>query len=104
MRRAARRDPAERAIMDALRGARAFVTQLDGDGVPDLLVGYAGRWQLFEVKAPQGPRGGQSAKGQHLRPSQVMFFAEATMAGCPVHIVSTPERALELIGKRVEAR
>ncbi|HVY63930.1 MAG TPA: hypothetical protein VHH11_03830 [Gammaproteobacteria bacterium] len=34
------------------------MTRLDGDGVPDLLVGRAGRTWLVEVKCPYGPRGG----------------------------------------------
>ena len=43
-RRAARRDDNEAAIVEALRAVGASVEILgNGDGVPDLLVGYAGR-------------------------------------------------------------
>ena len=51
MRRAAKRDDNEGEIVAALRKAGAvvrFITQ--GDGLPDLLVGFQGRTILMEVK------------------------------------------------------
>lgn len=52
MRRAARVDANQAAIVAALREAGASVQPLAaiGRGVPDLLVGFAGRNFLFEVK------------------------------------------------------
>lgn len=60
--RAKRRDANEPEIVAALELAGASVTRLDGDGVPDLLVGFQGRSKLLEVKLPLGPRGGKSAR------------------------------------------
>jgi hypothetical protein len=98
---ACRRDPGEAAIVAALRKAGAFVHHLDGLGTPDLLCGYQGVWSVLEVKSPPGHRGGTSAKGQHLRPAQALFFAEAIQRGCPAFVVTTPETALEAIGVNV---
>jgi hypothetical protein len=63
MRRAARIDPNQREIVEALRRLGCSVQPLHtvGGGVPDLLVGWRGRNFLLEVKRPFGPRGGASA-------------------------------------------
>jgi hypothetical protein len=52
MRRRARVDDNQRAIVDWLRGVGAFVQSLAGlgQGVPDLLVGFRGVWYVFEIK------------------------------------------------------
>jgi Holliday junction resolvase len=51
MRRAAKRDDNEGEIVAALRKAGAVVRIItQGDGLPDLLVGYQGRTILMEVK------------------------------------------------------
>ena len=62
-------------IVDALRAVGATVQSLAavGVGCPDLLVGYAGRVVLMEVKSPKGPDGGCSEDGQKLQPSQVKW-------------------------------
>lgn len=51
MRRAARRDTAEAAIVDQLELRGAFVVRLSAKDIPDLLVGWRGDWFLAEVKS-----------------------------------------------------
>lgn len=97
MRRAAKIDNTQAAIVDALRAAGCKVQSLAacGKGVPDLLV-YS-PWQhqfdamrqkmiLLEVKNPAG-------RGTSLTPDQVKFHAE-----WPVTVVTTPEEALAAVG------
>ncbi len=104
--RAARRDQSEPAIVDALRAAGASVTVIgQGDGVPDLLVGFEGRNYLIEVKNPLGPQGGKGGGGAS-RPcrggdgvrtaAQVAWWA--AWRGSPPVIVRTPAEALAAIG------
>jgi Holliday junction resolvase len=50
----AKRDANERPIIDTLKARGFCVTQINGKGVPDLLVGKAQRMWLVEVKAPKG--------------------------------------------------
>ena len=66
MRRAAKVDANHTAIVDALRAIGAQVESLAplGRGCPDLLVSYAGRWFVLEVKQPTG----------RLRPQQVVWI------------------------------
>ena len=73
MRRAARRDATEDAIVAALLAAGATVHHLSAAGVPDLLVGFRGRNLLIEVKQPAGPRGGSSRDGQRLGELQLAW-------------------------------
>lgn len=107
--RAARRDESEPAIVDALRAAGASVTVIgQGDGVPDLLVGFEGATYLLEVKNPLGPRGGKSGGGGS-RPGQggdgVLTGDQlawwAAWRGAPPVIVRTPAEALAAIGAPV---
>ena len=66
MRKIAKVDGNQAAIVAALRKAGATVVSLApiGNGVPDLLVGFAGENILMEVKTP---------KGKHT-PDQVHFY------------------------------
>ena len=52
--RRGKRDSYESLIVEALRQAGCTVDQLDGEGTPDLLVGYEGLNFLFEVKGKRG--------------------------------------------------
>lgn len=94
MRRAAKIDDTQTAIVAALRQAGCKVLSLAacGKGVPDLLVKTPIRWKkweeifLLEVKNPKG-------RGTALTPDQVKFHAE-----WPVTVVTTPEDALAAVG------
>lgn len=100
MRYAARRDSTELDVVAALRDAGALVRQLDARDLPDLLVGFQGRWTLLEVKRPPGPRGGTSADGQKLSDGQAEFFARCVVLGLPVRVVHNRREALEAIGAK----
>lgn len=99
MRRAAKVDATQAAIVDALRAAGCKVLSLAacGKGVPDLLAFRPGRYPvniafgyypltLLEVKNPAG-------RGTSLTPDQVKFHES-----WPVTVVTTPEEALAAVG------
>jgi hypothetical protein len=93
VRRRAKVDEKHPEIVQALRGSGYKVLSLArvGGGCPDLLVGKGTRILLMEVKAPPGPRGGASAKGQKLNAAQEKFREEwAPM----VRVVRSAEDAL----------
>lgn len=68
MRRAAKVDRNQAEIVAALRKAGCSVQSLAklGQGVPDLLVGRAGRNWLFEVKNPDQPKAKQALKPEQI--------------------------------------
>lgn len=78
MRRAARVDPNQGAIVTALRSVGATVQPLHtvGDGCPDLVVGWRGANFLLEVKEQPGVKGGSSKKGQRLNEDQERWHRE----------------------------
>jgi Holliday junction resolvase len=95
VRRAAKVDATQAAIVKALRAAGCKVLSLAacGKGVPDILAlecrsEHPMHWQLhlLEVKNPAG-------RGTSLTPDQVKFHAE-----WPVTVVTTPEEALTAVG------
>lgn len=99
--RAKRRDANEGPIVDNLRAVGATVTRLDGDGVPDLLVGFRGRTLLLEVKLPLGARGGVHHHGKpgsdgDMTPAQVRWWRE--WLGESAVVVRSPAEALAAIG------
>lgn len=102
MHRAKRRDANEVEIVRALEAAGASVTRLDGDGIPDLLVGYRGRSTLLEVKMPLGPKGGLPEHRDHeggrgdLTRAQVEWWDG--WLGEPAIVVRSPTEALIAIG------
>lgn len=53
MRRAAKRDAAEAAIVAALKSIGCEVWPLSGKALPDLLLKRGGVWQVCEVKSTQ---------------------------------------------------
>ena len=91
MRRVARRDANEGAIVDALRDCGVAVERLSGPGMPDLLCRRGARAPVFlEVKAPVGPRGGGGGR-----------LTEVQVKSLPVwgaHIVRDVGEALQAIG------
>lgn len=105
-RRAARRDANESEIVTVLRAAGASVVIMpNGDGFPDLLVGYAGRDTKMEVKLPLGPRGGKRGGGSTrpgeggdgtLTADQIAWWSK--WRGAQPVIVRNPDEALAAIG------
>lgn len=93
MRRAARVDANQRAVMDALQAVGASVQSLAavGDGVPDLLVGYRKQTFLLEVKDGDKP-----PSKRKLTPHQVSWHRE--WQGAPPDVVESVAQALEAIG------
>lgn len=100
MRRFARRDDNELAIVNALVIVGASVTRLSQAGVPDLLVGYRGRTFLLEVKHASSTgktkRRNHGADDRGLGPDQQEWWAG--WRGVAPTIVRTPEEALKAIG------
>ena len=95
MRRAARRDDGENDIVDALRKAGAVVRVVtQGDGLPDLLVGYRGFTILMEVKDGTKP-----PSARRLTEAEEKFFMEWT--GGLLVVVNSVEEALEVLKKCV---
>ena len=86
MRRAAKRDENEQAIVDDLLKVGVLVRKISAPGVPDLLCGHRGSLYLLEVKQGDGK----------LKPLQEIFFKE--FHGYPVAVVRSTEQALEAIG------
>lgn len=93
MRRAARTDANQQAVVDILRQVGATVHSLAsmGGGCPDLLVGYRGWTYLMEVKD-----GSKTPSETKLTPDQVIWHEEWT--GGSLYIVYSPEDALKRIG------
>lgn len=98
-----KRDACEKEIIKALKGAGAYVQQLTGKGVPDLLVGYRGRTYLMECKDPvDGARNSRSSAKKvknplGLRDSQWEWW-QAWRGERPI-IVTTPSEALAALAE-----
>ena len=86
MRRAAKIDANQNALVDALRagGASAFITSAVGNGFTDLVVGYCGGTFLIEVK-----NGNLPPSRRRLTPAQEKFHREWT--GGPILLFETLE-------------
>ena len=93
MRRAAKVDQNQDAVVSALRAAGATVQSLAavGKGVPDLLVGYKGTTLLMEVKD-----GNKPPSAQRLTEDQLKWHGE--WKGGSLAVVDGPEAALRMIG------
>jgi len=93
MRRAARTDANQQAVIDVLRQVGATVHSLAsmGQGCPDLLVGFRGRTCLMEVKD-----GSKPPSETRLTPDQVVWHRDWT--GGSLSVVYGPEDALKVIG------
>jgi hypothetical protein len=91
MRRANRIDDNQNDIVAALRKAGATVRVISqGDGIPDLLVGFRGETILLEVKD-----GNKPPSARTLTPAEQKFFNEWEGGLCIV--VKSVEDALELL-------
>jgi len=93
MRRSAKIDANQNDIVNALRRAGATVQSLaaNGQGVPDLLVGFKGQTFLFEVKD-----GAKPASARKLTPDQVEWHK--AWRGGPLVVVESAEQALSVVG------
>ena len=93
MRRAAKIDANQTAVVKALRAAGATVQSLAavGDGVPDLLVGINGRTALIEVKD-----GAKVPSKQKHTEAQTVW--NAAWQGGTLATVTSPEAALRVLG------
>lgn len=89
MRRAAKVDMNQPAIVDAFRSMGASVLPLHrvGEGCPDLLIGWRGADFLVEVK-----------NGSKLTEPQVKFHAE--WRGRPVSIANSVDDVLRIMGAK----
>ena len=88
MRQAARRDANEQLIVDALEQVGALVCRVSGKDVPDLIVGWRGRYLLLEVKQ----------KGSNLKQGQLKFHGDHLLRGLPCYVVRDVAEALETLG------
>lgn len=88
-RRNAKRDASEPAIVEYLLHRGAMVRRISGAGIPDLLVGWCGRWILLECKT--GDAG--------LKPSQADFHSRALANGLPVYVVNNIDRVGEVLDR-----
>lgn len=93
MRRAAKIDANQPAIVKALRSAGARVQSLAsvGKGCPDLLVGFGGKNLLLEVKD-----GAKPPSARKLTPLEVEWHSQWTGFG-QVAVVESPEQAVRLL-------
>ena len=92
MRRAARADDNQPAIVEALRqcGATVAITSKLGGGYPDLTVGYRGVTFMMELKD-----GDKSPSERKLTPAEEKFHRE--WRGGPLHVVNSVREALQVI-------
>jgi hypothetical protein len=91
MRRAARVDENQGLIVKALRSCGATVRIISqGDGIPDLLVGYRGHTILMEVKD-----GNKPPSARQLTTAEQIFFDQWT--GGKLFIVNSVEEALDVL-------
>jgi hypothetical protein len=90
MRRAARTDANQSAIVEALRkvGATVTPTHMVGGGFPDITVGYRGRTFLFEIKS-----------GDRWKLTNDEFDWHERWTG-QAAIVTDPEQAIAVIAKK----
>lgn len=91
MRRAARIDANQDQIVSALRAAGATVRVVtQGNGLPDLLVGYRGYTLLLEVKD-----GKKAPSARKLTEAEQKFFNE--WRGGMLAIVESVDEALDIL-------
>ena len=90
-RRAAKRDPNERTILEALRKVGAVCWQLDKPA--DVLCGFRGRFTTLEIKD-----GSKPASKRALTPAEAEYQAQCAYYHLPHYVVNSPAEALAAIG------
>jgi hypothetical protein len=95
VRRAAKVDANQEAIVKALRKIGALVTSLAavGNGVPDLVVWYAGLWTMLEVKD-----GNKPPSARKLTDEQAKWHA--VHADARVFVVTTTDEAIAAVQRK----
>ena len=90
-------DSSHRAIVRVLEAAGCSVVAIQSPrpGLPDLIVGVAGRTHLVECKPPSTRKDGAQSPQSSLRATQASFAAR--WRGSPVHVLRTPAEAVELV-------
>ena len=93
--RAKRVDANQPDIVSALRKAGAFVrdTHGAGEGFPDVIAAFRGRYHFFEVKSSDAAARRKGATAER----QAHFREQAEARGCVVHVVTTPEDAVRCL-------
>lgn len=95
MRRANRVDANQTQIVEALRACGAYVRIISqGEGIPDLLVGYRGYTLLLEVKDGRKP-----PSDRKLTPAEEKFFME--WKGGLLAKVESVDEALDILKRCV---
>jgi hypothetical protein len=87
LRRAARRDLNEAAIVNTFRELGCIVVPLSMQDIPDLLVGYLKRWHLCEVKYENAT----------LSPGQALWHDAAATAGERPLVIRTEAHARKAV-------
>jgi len=91
MRRSARVDDNQMEIVRAMRAVGATVRVItQGDGLPDLLVGYNGHTILMEIKD-----GNKPPSARKLTDNEQKFFDE--WKGGPLYKVESVDQALDIL-------
>lgn len=91
MRRAARVDENQSDIVSSLRAIGAIVRVISqGDGIPDLLVGFQGQTFLLEVKD-----GNKPPSARKLTPAEQKFFDE--WRGGRLAVVNSVDEAIAVV-------
>ena len=90
--RAKRVDANQPDIVSALRAAGAFVrpTHGAGDGFPDVVAAFRGRWHFFEIKSSDVAARRKGATAER----QAHFREQSALRRCVVHVVTTAEEAV----------
>ncbi len=92
------RDKTEPGIITALEDVGCYVLQLSEPGVPDLCVGFRGRWFMLDCRG-YSHMAVRIGKG---REAQEPFFSTCSEMDLPARIVRCPEEALEAVGYAAE--
>ena len=109
MRKAAKRDINEKAIIGHLRAIGCYVQPINQEGTFDLLVGYRRKWHIIEVKNPDKlakkkridgkliERTDLQQREDMLTKDEKVFYDAVTVAGLPYHIVFSTEEAQAVV-------
>jgi hypothetical protein len=86
-----RADANQPEIVEALRDIGVSVTHIHtvGNGVPDLLCSYKGKWLVLEVKD-----GSKPPSARRLTPDESVWAAEQK---APVYIVTSAHEAISVV-------